>query len=254
MIYGLDLFSGIAGFSRALDEFVCPIAYCESDPYCQAVLLSRMREGLLQHAPIWDDITTLQKDLLPDGIDIITAGFPCQDISVAGNGAGLEGKRSGLYSELRRLVGEILPRFIFMENVPALSVRGLDRIGLDFASLGYDFRWTTLSAQEVGACHIRERWWGLAHSDRLRLREKCGEENREEPDTAGAIQPNNFSFSWGNSEPPERLFEPRVDRTGDGIPNKMDRMRALGNSVVPQAARKAFMKLLGARAALRDKP
>lgn len=113
MIYGLDLFSGIGGISLALRDRVIPAAYCEIDPYARSVLLSRMHEGKLFKAPIWDDIKTLRGEMLPR-IDIVYGGFPCQDISVAGLGAGLEGERSGLFFELVRLVKETKAPWVFL--------------------------------------------------------------------------------------------------------------------------------------------
>ena len=123
MLNGLDLFSGIGGLSVALSPWAKPIAYCENDRYCQAVLLSRMSDGQIETAPIWDDITTLVSGMLPrNGIDIIYAGFPCQDISVAGTGKGLGGERSGLFFEIVRLASELRPRFVFLENVPVFTL------------------------------------------------------------------------------------------------------------------------------------
>ncbi len=123
MLNGLDLFSGIGGISLALSPWVTPVAYCEIERYAQAVLLSRMADGTLACAPIWDDVKTLGRDDIKLQIDIITGGFPCQDISVAGAGASLDGERSGLYWEIYRLVGELKPRFVFLENVPAITTR-----------------------------------------------------------------------------------------------------------------------------------
>lgn len=167
MLSGLDLFTGIGGLSLALAPWVRTAAYCEQNPYCQGVLLSRMREGSLDLAPIWDDIRTLNgNDLRRNlGIDIIFGGFPCQDLSVAGNGKGLAGERSGLFFEVERLARAIRPRFIFLENVPAIRGRGADVVAARLACLGYDARWDCLSAYDVGAPHQRERWFMLAFCD-----------------------------------------------------------------------------------------
>lgn len=162
-MYGLDLFSGIGGLTKALEGYVEPLAYCENDRYAQSVLLSRMGSGDLPRAPIWDDVRTLKSEMLP-AIDIIYGGFPCQDISVAGRGEGLGGERSGLFFEIVRLVSEIQPRFIFLENVSAITVRGAERVIGEFCRLRYDCRWGILSASDVGANHQRERWWLLAHA------------------------------------------------------------------------------------------
>ncbi len=169
---GLDVFSGIGGITLALESYVRPIAYCENDTYAQAVLLSRMREGRLPLSPIWEDVRTLHGSNLPESIDIITGGFPCQDISAAGLGAGLEGKRSGLYWEFHRLVKEIRPTFVFLENVPAIRTRGLKEVVRSLSRIGYDCRWTIVSAQEVGAPHLRKRWFLLAHANGQCLRFK----------------------------------------------------------------------------------
>lgn len=160
---GLSLFSGIGGIDVALDEWVRTDAYCEIDPYCQSVLLSRMQEGHLSKAPIWPDVRTLPFRELPK-IDIIFGGFPCQDISIAGAGKGLAGERSGLFFEIVRLCREIRPSFIFLENVPAITFRGGNDVVGAIAALGYDCRWIVISAASVGALHRRERWFLLAYS------------------------------------------------------------------------------------------
>ncbi len=180
-MYGLDLFSGIGGLTKALEGYVEPVAYCENDRYAQGVLLSRMSKGDIPVAPIWDDVSTLQDSELLIKPTIIYGGFPCQDISVAGRGEGLAGKRSGLFFEIVRLVGEIRPQFVFLENVPAITSRGLGTVLGEMASLGYDCRWGVLSASDVGAPHRRDRWWMLAHAkgfdERSRL---CSSETRKE--------------------------------------------------------------------------
>lgn len=182
---GLDLFSGIGGITLALSPWVRPVAYCEIDRYASAVLLSQMQRGNLPTAPIWDDVRTLRSDMLPE-IDIIYGGFPCQDISCAGRGAGLEGERSGLFFEIMRLVDEVRPSFIFLENVPAIVTRGLDRVIGEISGRGYDARWITLSAQDVGANHGRKRWWLLAYAESARggrLHARPGAEGKGAPDT-----------------------------------------------------------------------
>ena len=182
MLNGLDLFSGIGGISLALQEWVRPVAYCENNHYAQAVLLSRMADGNLPPAPIWDDVTTLDARSLPD-IDIITAGFPCQDISCANQlGTGLEGQRSGLFFEIMRLADEIRPRFIFLENVPAILVRGLGGLLGEITKRGYDCRWTMLRASDIGANHRRERWFLLAHARSDAERPSHGQAGRGDAD------------------------------------------------------------------------
>lgn len=245
MLNGLDLFSGIGGITKALDPWVQPVAYCESDRYACAVLLSRIADGLLPAAPIWDDVRSLSARILPP-IDIISGGFPCQDISVAGSGGGLGGSRSELFFDIIRLVGEIRPAFIFLENSPAITIRGLDRVLLEFSALGYDCRWTIVSAAEMGAVHIRERWFLLAHAygDRLRPQHRS-KIRRDNPKREGQVVSYGPSTERRISWPSERRVQPRVGRTGDGIPHRMDRRRCCGNSVHIEAAQEAFQRLMG---------
>jgi DNA (cytosine-5)-methyltransferase 1 len=162
---GLDLFSGIGGITEALSPWITPTIYCENEVYAQSVLLSRMQRGELPIAPIWDDIKTLPAWELPE-IDICYGGFPCQDISVAGNGVGLGGERSGLFFEVMRVAQEARPAFLFLENVPAIRTRGQREVAKELARCGYDARWCVVSAREVGANHLRKRWFCLAYSDR----------------------------------------------------------------------------------------
>lgn len=243
---GLDLFSGIGGLSLALSPWTRTIAYCENDRYAQAVLLSRMQKRELEIAPIWDDVRTIRGEMLPP-IDIIYGGFPCQDISVAGNGVGMGGERSGLFYEIVRLSKEIKPAFLFLENVSAIRTRGLDRVIWELSELGYDCRWDIVSAAEVGAVHIRKRWFLLAYSNSVRLREERGSEIlRINSQRTRSLEPDRPRASRGTSRTSKRASQPRVVRAGDGICFAMDRSRALGNAVVPLQAREAFMRLSGA--------
>jgi DNA (cytosine-5)-methyltransferase 1 len=236
-VNGLDLFSGIGGITLALSPWVRPVAYCENDRYAQAILLSRQASGDLPIAPIWDDIRTLTYSILPVvKIDIIYGGFPCQDISVAGLGAGLEGKRSGLFFEIVRLAKEIRPKFIFLENVSAIRTLGLSTVGKELARLGYDCRWDIVSAEEIGAPHLRRRWFLLAtlsNASSVQRKEIKWNESKR------VLRKNgNFKSEWWKSEPD-------VGRVAHGIPFRVDRLRGLGNSVVPLQARTAFKRLIG---------
>jgi len=276
---GLDIFSGIGGISYALQEWIKPLAYCEKDEYCQKVLLSRMFNYDIQFAPIWDDIITFPSSEFLGHMDIIYGGFPCQDISIAGNGKGLEGKRSGLFFEIVRLADEIKPKFIFIANVPAITSRGGLQIVKEIADLGYDCRWCIISAASVGALHQRKRWFLLAHSSSSR----CNEEQRKlsigstvayskftdsniqngNADSIAGEQTNTQAESikiekstWRGPTGQYRPFESRehwqttvseMGKCSHGIPNHVDRLRALGNAVVPQQVRKAFKILMGIR-------
>lgn len=267
MIHGLDLFSGIGGLSESLSSWVRPIAYCENDRYAQAVLISRMARGDLFSAPIWDDVRTLRGSSFGfTEIDIIYGGFPCQDISTAGNGEGLSGERSGLFFEITRLVREIRPNFVFLENVPAITNRGLPEVAGEFTKLGYDCRWTIVSAKEIGAHHLRRRWFLLAHANgkpmrlsgpgqRKAIYDSSTLENGEiaNPFSEGLEitwpqvryeqkQPFSLELLEGNNWDDYASFFHRMD---NGIPLRSHRLRGLGNAVVPRQANEAFKKLMG---------
>ena len=251
--------------SLALREYINPVAYCEIDPFCQAVLLSRMSCRELSAAPIWDNIMSLDGKQFHRHIDIIYGGFPCQDISCAGNGAGLEGKRSGLFFEIVRLAKEIKPRFIFLENVPAITNRGGLRIVREIAEMGYDCRWCIISAQSIGALHKRERWFLLAHSKHngAFTSENWGsfgevkEKGQQQFSTKSIGKTQRTSSLSGNvaskSHWPYESVEhwqetvSSMGKCSDGISNYVDRLSALGNSVVPEQVRQAFELLIGLR-------
>lgn len=240
MLRGLDLFSGIGGLTLALSEWVRPVAYCEIERYAQAVLLSRMASGELPTAPIWDDVQTLTGDMLPE-IDIIYGGFPCQDISCAGRRAGLEGEQSGLFFELLRLVRQIEPAFVFVENVSSIQANGGCDVVEALTKSGYDCRWDFLSAAEVGSIYLlRERFWLLAANNN-----QSGTWREWQRSRQVRAEPAPACANGASAGPPKGFLQPRVERSGDGLPFRMERNRCLGNSVVPQCAREAFMRLSG---------
>lgn len=229
---GLDLFSGIGGISYALKNYVTPCAYCEIDPYCAAVLASRMHTGELSTAPIFPDVTRLRAEILPRGIEIIYGGFPCQDLSLAGRRAGLEGKRSGLFFEVVRLAAELSPRFVFLENVLGIR-KHVPAIRAEFEKLGFSCRDGFLSAKDVGAAHLRERWFFLAYAMRLGLSRSV------------SIPSSQQKMGGTTTKCSEWVAEPNVVRVVHGVPHRVDAIRGLGNSVVPQCAKKAFEILMG---------
>jgi DNA (cytosine-5)-methyltransferase 1 len=161
----LHLFAGAGGgiLGGMLLGHACVCAV-EVEPYCRKVLLQRQRDGILPKFPIWDDVRTFDGKPWRGLVDVVCGGFPCQDISAAGKGAGIDGSRSGLWSEMARIIGEIRPRFAFVENSPMLLSRGIGRVLGDLAEMGYDSRWGVVSASDAGAPHLRERIWILANA------------------------------------------------------------------------------------------
>jgi DNA (cytosine-5)-methyltransferase 1 len=269
----LDLFSGIGGFSLGLERSGAfeTVAFCEAEPYCRAVL-----EKHWPYVPCYTDVRTLTAEQLStDGIEVdaICGGFPCQDISVAGKGAGIEGERSGLWGEFARLIGEIRPSITLIENVAALKSRGLERVLSDLAALRYDAEWHCIPASYVGAPHRRDRIWIMAYSDRAGCeRKRQAQSERRISNTFSAWTGKNVAYSsriqqrweeqraiweragesgefvataYANREQAKRpsisrgernpwLAEPNVGRVANGIPFRVDRLKALGNSLVPQ--------------------
>lgn len=138
---------------------VCAV---ELEPYPRNVLLQRQRDGLLPPFPIWDDVCTFDGKPWRGLVDVVSGGFPCQDISAAGKGAGIEGARSGLWKEMCRIICEVRPRYAFLENSPMLTSRGLGVVLGDLAEAGYNAAWMVLGAVNVGAPHRRDRIWILA--------------------------------------------------------------------------------------------
>ena len=303
----LDLFSGIGGFSLGLERTggFETVAFCEIEPFCQRVLAKHWPEG-----PIYGDVRELTAaKLAADGIgriDVICGGFPCQDISVAGRGAGLEGERSGLWFEYARLIGELRPRYVIVENVAALLGRGLGRVLGELATLGYDAEWHCIPAAAVGAPHRRDRVWIIAHAGGDVVREQSGRriwsngacatlarndgaaqsvadadgagQSRKRPpqpegrkhnplpsrkgEAATVCDPDRQSLAVGQSfggHLAEKLAsslradrwasEPDVGRVADGIPGRVDRLKSLGNAVVPQIPEIIGQAILAAEAA-----
>ncbi len=140
------------------------IGAVEIEKYPRDILLQRQRDGILEPFPIWDDITTFNGKPWKGCVDIVSGGFPCQDISAAGKGEGITGERSGLWKEFARVIDEIRPRFCFVENSPMLTSRGLGAVLGDLAEMGYDARWCVLGADDAGAPHRRKRIWILGYT------------------------------------------------------------------------------------------
>ena len=245
---------------------VCAV---EIDPYCRRVLLARQRDGILEPFPIWDDVRTFDGRPWRGSVDVISGGFPCQDISSAGKGAGIDGERSGLWREMARIVGEVGPRFVFVENVPALFVRGFGRVLGDMAALGYDARWGVLGADNAGAPHRRKRIWIVANAAGSRFESgepgKSGEVRNQargkEPQRRGGdvADADSAGFQERKTQDASRTWqdgrtesggsewwesEPDVGRVAHGVAHRVDRLRALGNGQVPAVAALAW-RILG---------
>jgi DNA (cytosine-5)-methyltransferase 1 len=235
----LDLFSGVGGFSLGLERTggFRTVAFCEIEPYCRAVLRKHWPD-----VPCYEDVRTLTAErLAADGIsvDVIAGGFPCQDLSRA-NGVwssrpGLDGERSGLWHEYARLIRELRPRYIIVENVPDLLDEGLGTILGDLAESGFDAEWDCLPATVFGARHPRERIWLVSYpgGERLDGKHRQGQQARHSGGVFDAVarsKPRPASAAdW--------VSEPAIPRVVDGVPNRMERIartRAIGNAVVPQ--------------------
>jgi len=260
----LDLFSGIGGFSLGLERTggFEAVAFCEIEPFCRRVLAKHW-----PNVRCYDDVRTLTADALArDGIvvDAICGGFPCQDISLAGKGAGLEGERSGLWFEYARLIGELRPQFVIVENVAALLGRGLDRVLGDLAALGLDAEWHCIPASAVGAPHRRDRLWLVAYAigEGLEGFGRRGEVDGASGSSQGSsdagisaspivgwtitdsigrqLSQRASSRRMGREEPFSRdgdwplTSEPFLRGGSHGVPDRAHRLKALGNAVVPQ--------------------
>ena len=141
---------------------VCAV---EWEAYPASVLVARQNDKILPPFPIWDDVQTFDGKPWRGIVDVVSGGFPCQDISIAGNGDGLDGERSGMWREMARIIGEVMPKYVFVENSPMLTTRGLGTVLRDLAKLGYDAEWGVLGADDVGANHRRKRIWLLAYTN-----------------------------------------------------------------------------------------
>jgi DNA (cytosine-5)-methyltransferase 1 len=211
----LDLFSGIGGFSLGLERTggFETVAFCEIN--------ERKRHVLRRHwpsTPIFADVASLRGVEVQGGADIIAGGFPCQDLSLAGRRAGLAGERSGLWSHYSRLIRELRPKFVIVENVAGLLVRGMDRVLGDLADGGYDAEWDCIPAAAVGAPHLRPRVWLLAYP-------------------SGFRNETNNPVCAGRSELVVRSrwpTEPSAPRVDDGFPGWL--VGSAGDAVVPQIA------------------
>lgn len=281
----LELFAGagggILGSMLLGHRCVCAVEY---DAYARSVLLARQNDGTFPPFPVWDDVRTFDGKPWRGVVDVVSGGFPCQDISVAGSGAGLDGERSGLWREMARIVGEVRPRFVFIENSPMLLVRGLDRVLADLAALGFDARWGVVSAADTGALHRRDRMWILGvqgraytEADAQHPDADCFGSHRAEINQQGSLelqdQQDGFSGSLGEVlahadcmrqlQPARHELnkrngtgfgcdgfrrwptEPGLGRVANGVAHRTHRLKALGNGQVPRVRATAWSLLYG---------
>jgi len=237
----LDLFSGIGGFSLACEwAGIETIGFVENDKYCQRVLRKHWPS-----VPIVEDIRDVEDDSFPRPVGLITGGFPCQDISYAKRRttigayttAGIDGKRSGLWGEMCRIIKAYQPEFVVAENVPALTAKGLDVVVHDLAEVGYDAEWCVMPAALFGAPHLRERIWIVAYphsigrdEEGLILGQIFSQEVRHSPQWQSSRA---ICQVHGKKALPESLG------IHDGVPRGLhdaERLQCLGNAIVPQVA------------------
>lgn len=265
----LALFAGIGGGVLAGKllgwRTVCAV---ERDAYAAAVLAHWQNEGngqtgILEPFPIWSDVRAFDGRPWRGIVDVVSGGFPCQDISVAGSKQGLDGERSGLWVEMARIIREVRPAYAWVENSPNLVNCGLARVLADLAALGFDARWGVLGACDVGAWHERERIWIKAsHADRVRqlqpqgriteCRRRVGDGAAQDADVGGerleGAQRRGASFAAWHEAFVRRdagwwSAEPNVVRMVHGVPAAVDRIRGLGNAQVPAVAVRAWRGL-----------
>jgi len=223
---------GILGGQLLGWRTICAV---EINAYAASVLLARQNDGCLEPFPIWDDVQTFDGKPWRGRVDVVSGGFPCTDISTANaDKRGLEGDRSGLWSEMARIVCEVRPRFVWVENVPAITVRGLDRVLWDLASMGFDARWGVLGSEDVGIPMRRDRMWIVATSDQRRCRGPwLSWEAARQPLArfAGADLPIPRP-----TDPVPRDWTDRAlgVRGADGMAERVERVRAVGNGQTPR--------------------
>ena len=228
-----SLFAGIGGLELGLERAgLGPVRW-------QVEIDERCRRVLARHWPDAERFADVRavgaRTLAP--VDVVCGGFPCQDISLAGANRGLEGERSGLWYEYQRIIAEIRPRFVVVENVSGLVRRGLDTVLEGLWSLGYAVEGTRMRASDLGAPHRRERLFLIAHTDGelVRLESERGEPDASERGNALALDASGAGRVAGRVHRPWAP-EPRICRVAHGIPERVERLRALGNAVVPACA------------------
>lgn len=227
----LDLFSGIGAFTLGLERTGAfeAAAFCEMEPFARRVLQKHWPEVSCYHDIRELSAARLSADRIT--VDAICGGFPCQDISTGGKGAGIHGSRSGLFFEVIRLIGELRPGLVILENVTALLCRGLDVVLGALAALGYDAEWHCIPATARGYPHERDRIWIVAYPAALRR-----DEGRGSPEGWGRfLWPRLLDrpSAWAKAANDDEIRSSFL-RIVNGLPHHVDRLGALGNAIVPE--------------------
>ena len=239
---------GILGGKLLGWRTVCAV---EIEPYARRVLLARQDDKCLDPFPIWDDVRTFDGKPWRGLVDVISGGFPCQDISAAGKGAGIDGKRSGLWREFARIIDEVRPSEVLVENSPLLVGRGLAVVLGDLAQMGYDARWGVLGADQAGLFHKRERFWLHANDP------KNPNTRKREPDGCGSNLGLTRRPRPKDSEDWKKWLRELVAldvvsrvssysegrRAFYGLADGVDRLKCIGNGQVPTVVRLAWKTL-----------
>lgn len=219
-------------------QTVCAV---EIDPFCADRIMQRQNEGYLPAFPIWDDVYSFDGHPWRDIVDIVSGGFPCQNISSAGDGTGIDGEKSGLWKEMVRIISEVRPRYVFVENSPALIRRGIDRVLGDLAELGFNAKWGIISAAAAGACHIRERIWILADADSEGFTDARRRSGPEKKRRSVAMSSDRIKFGF----PEKDLHKAVHTRKDDVMAHGLDRRKAVGEGQVPAVVKLAWETLSG---------
>ena len=237
-IYLRESGGGILGGVLLGHTCVCAV---EFDQYRREILLQRQRDGILPRFPIWDDVRTFDGKPWRGKVDCVCGGFPCTDISAANiNATNIDGAESSLWRDMARIIGEVRPRYVFVENSPMLTTRGLDRVLADLAALGYACRWCVMGGEYLGKTR-RQRIWILGKSDEfdcngLQIYESADSQKQLRRDTVEIYEPV--------SKVHRRFPIAGVRRMDYGIPHWVDRFKAVGMAQIPIVAANAFNALI----------
>jgi len=230
-----SLFAGIGGFELGLERAIPgseTIWQVEQEPFCQKVLKKHW-----PNATIYDDVRTVGSHNL-ESVDILCGGFPCQDISTAGKGKGLEGEKSGLWFEMLRIISELRPRVVILENVPIIITRGLSTVLGGLSEVGYDAEWNIISARQFGACHLRRRWFCVAYPNSERLQKQPNNTKPMETQSVFKCRDSKNERIHIRNYWEKKTTLSGIRRMDDGVSAKLDkhRLKSLGNAIVPQCS------------------